>query len=85
MTVVVHKDVTSKDHLVANVINLQAAIGGIPVSRYIDGQHLAAKIIEMQKRLNVLGKFATNLINTAIDDQHLAAKLIAVEVASNLP
>jgi hypothetical protein len=83
MPVAVHKDVIhGRDAMAASIITVQAFIG-VPVSRYIDGQALAGKIIEMQKRLVVLGKMTANQVNTAIDDQHLSAKLIAAENAAN--
>jgi hypothetical protein len=83
MPVAVHKDtIHGRDAVAQSIIVVQAAIG-VPVSRNIDGQHLAGKIIEMQKRLVVLGKLAANKVNTAIDDQHLSAKLIEAENAAN--
>ncbi len=83
MPVPVHKDTVHGKDAVSGAISTVQAMIGVPVNTRIDGQHLAGKIIEMQKRLVVLGKFPANQVNTSIDDQHLSAKLIAVEAASN--
>lgn len=82
--VTVHKDtVHGKDAVAAAIIMVQTAVGGVAISKSIDGQHLGGKIIEMQKRLLALGKFPANKVNITIDDQHLSQKLIEVETAAN--
>lgn len=79
-----HKDqIHGRDAVATGIMAVQAAVGGVTISKSVDGQHLAGKIIELQKRLNALGKLASNKINISIDDQHLSAKLIEVENAAN--
>ena len=80
MTVPVHIGVIhGRDHIAAAIKNIQGA-AGVPVNiGSIDGQQLSAKIIEMQKRMVVLGKMTNNQVNLSIDEQHMSAKLAQIE------
>lgn len=80
MTVPVHTGVIhGRDHIAAAIKSIQGTVG-VPVNiGSIDGQQLAAKVIEMQKRMVVLGKMTNNQVSLSIDDQHLSAKLSQIE------
>lgn len=73
--------VHGKDQISTVIKSIQAAVG-VPVNiGVIDGQHMAAKIIAMQKQMVVNGKMTSNQVNLSIDDQHLSAKLAQIQAA----
>jgi hypothetical protein len=77
MSTTIHKEIHGSTAVGQAVSTVQAVLS-VPVNRTVDRQHLAGKIIDLQKALNALYPGSVP-VNKTIDDQDLSAKLIAIQ------